>query len=152
RLGVKPLYYHTQNGQLRFASELKALLAWPDAPRTIDPAAVVEYLALHYLPNETCIFKGYEKLPPGHYIVGALDDPARGRPMPYWSLKLSPDEADRSLTNQELEELLGLLSDAVHIRLRSDVPVGVFLSGGIDSGLVAALAARSAGRRPLAMT
>ena len=152
RLGVKPLYYQAGPGQLRFASELKALLAWPDATREIDPAAVVEYLALHYLPDETCIFKDYRKLAPGHFILGRLDDPTRGCPEPYWRLELSGDEEDRSLTSQELDDLLGLLSDAVRIRLRSDVPVGIFLSGGLDSGLVAALTAGAAGARPLALT
>jgi asparagine synthase (glutamine-hydrolysing) len=152
RLGVKPLYYQMHAGQLRFASELKALLAWPDAVRSVNPAAVVEYLALHYLPHETCIFKGYEKLPPGHYMVGALDEPEHSQIKPYWRLALSGDEEDRPITNQELEDLLGLLSDAVRIRLRSDVPVGIFLSGGLDSGLVAALAAGAGGSRPLALT
>lgn len=152
RLGVKPLYYRVQNGGLRFASELKALLAWPDAPRQIDPLAVVEYLPLGYLPSETCIFAGYSKLAPGHTLTGSLDAPQNARAAPYWSLTLNGDPAGRPLASAELEALHDLLLDAVRIRLRSDVPLGVFLSGGIDSGLVAALAAQALGRPPLALT
>jgi asparagine synthase (glutamine-hydrolysing) len=153
RLGVKPLYYQHHNGSLRFASELKALLAWPDAPRAVDPAAVVEYLALNYLPHERCIFQGYEKLPPGHYLTGSLDDPRRARVGRYWQPTLEPQEGASTLSNAQLEELLALLTDATRIRLRSDVPVGIFLSGGIDSGLVAVLAGQAAeGAKPLALT
>jgi asparagine synthase (glutamine-hydrolysing) len=153
RLGVKPLYYQTHPGQLRFASELKALLAWPDAAREIHPVAVAQYLVLNYLPNETCIFKGYQKLPPAHFLAGSLNEPERARPVGYWHLELNGDQGADSLSDDELEELLDLLSDAVRIRLRSDVPVGVFLSGGLDSGLVAALAAGSTGSaQPLALT
>ena len=153
RLGVKPLYYSMRSGQLRFASELKALLAWSDASREIDPVAVVEYLALNYLSGETCIFKGYQKLQPAHYLVGSLDDPERVRPLPYWGLDINDETGNAALSERQLAELNELLSDAVRIRLRSDVPVGIFLSGGLDSGLVAALAADSAeGDRPLALT
>ena len=152
RLGVKPLYYTVQNRELHFASELKALLARPTADRQIDLAAVVEYFGLGYLPSETCIFAGYVKLPPGHMLAGSLDAPQRARSAPYWSLTLSDDPSSRPLTRIELEAIQDLLLDAVRIRLRSDVPLGVFLSGGIDSGLVAALAAQAVGRPPLALT
>ena len=152
RVGVKPLYYQIEPGGLRFASELKALLAWPDASRQIDPIAVVEYLSQGYLPSETCIFSGYAKLQPGHILTGSLDAPERARSAAYWSLGLNSDPSDRPLMPAELDEMQELLCDAVRIRLRSDVPVGVFLSGGIDSGLVAALAAQASGRPPLALT
>lgn len=152
RLGVKPLYYKAENGGLHFASELKALLAWPDAPRQIDRAAVAEYLGLGYLPGETCIFSGYAKLPPGHILTGSLEAPQQANPVPYWRLTLSGDPSKRPLTPAEFEAMHGLLLDAVRIRLRSDVPLGVFLSGGIDSGLVAALAAHAGGQPPLALT
>lgn len=152
RIGVKPLYYEVHAGGLRFASELKALLAWPDAPRQIDPIAVVEYLAQGYLPNETCIFAGYAKLQPGHLLAGSLDAPEQARAAAYWNLELSDDPSNRPLASTEFEEMQDLLRDAVRIRLRSDVPLGVFLSGGIDSGLVAALAAQASERPPLALT
>lgn len=152
RLGVKPLYYKADNSGLRFASELKALLACPNALRQIDPVAVVQYLAFGYLPSETCIFSGYAKLPPGHMLAGSLDAPQQARPAPYWQLILSDDPTDRLLTLDELQALQEILFDAVRIRLRSDVPLGIFLSGGIDSGLVAALAAKAGGKPPLALT
>lgn len=151
RLGVKPLYYTFIDGRLRFASELKGLLACPDAPRVIDRSAVAQYLALGYLPGETCIFEGYRKLPPGHALTGALDRPLDASMAPFWELSLNHDTTKRSATPAELDELEHLLGDAVRIRLRSDVPVGVFLSGGIDSGLVAAMAAKT-GQAPLALT
>lgn len=152
RFGVKPLYYFLRDGELRFASELKALLAWPNTPRHINAAAVVEYLALGYLSCETCILSGYTKLAPGHMLTGSLDAPEGARSTAYWSLELSDNPCDRPLTPTELDAFHDLLLDAVHIRLRSDVPVGVFLSGGIDSGLVAALAAQASKNSPLALT
>ncbi len=152
RLGVKPLYYHLGQGSLRFASELKALLAWSDAPREVDPGAVAEYLALNYLSTERCIFKGYQKLPPAHYLAGKLDEPHHAQLGQYWRVAANEAGAD-VLSSAQLDDLLTLLTDATRIRLRSDVPVGIFLSGGIDSGLVAALAGAAAGgTRPLAFT
>ena len=112
RLGVKPIYYFLQDGKLQFASGLKALLAWPDAPRHIDPAAVVEYLALGYLPCETCILSKYAKLAPDHVLSGSLDAPERARSTPYWSLELSDDRSDRPLTPTELDAMHDLLLGA----------------------------------------
>jgi asparagine synthase (glutamine-hydrolysing) len=153
RLGKKPLYYQVRKGQLRFASELKALLAWPDATRSLDLSAVAEYLALGYLPGESCIFKGYEKLAPGHFLAGSLDAPEAATPTQYWRLPLAEAEGLVRFDDKALDELADLLTDAVRVRLRSDVPVGVFLSGGLDSGLVTALIpATGAGVRPLALT
>lgn len=154
RLGKKPLYYWAQQGQLRFASELKALLAWPDASRSLDLAAVAEYLALGYLPGESCIFQGYQKLAPGHFLTGSLDAPEAATATQYWRLPLAAEEEGKvRLDDRALDELAELLTDAVRVRLRSDVPVGVFLSGGLDSGLVTALIpATGANVRPLALT
>ncbi|MHB2205436.1 asparagine synthase (glutamine-hydrolyzing) [Methylobacterium sp. CM6257] len=152
RLGVKPLYYRASSSGMRFASELKALLVWPNEAREVDPDAVAQYLTLGYLPSETCIFRGYAKLPPGHAMTGSLDDPSAAEARPYWTMTLNQDPSERPLSAAELDELESLFVDAVRIRLRSDVPVGVFLSGGIDSGLVATVAARTGGVRPLAMT
>lgn len=152
RLGVKPLYYLQQNNQIRFASELKALLAWPDAPHSINETALVEYLATNYLPGSLCIFDGYQKLSPGHYLLGSLDAPERATPRAYWSININPDTNGGELSEAGLDDLGNLLQNAVQIRMRSDVPVGIFLSGGIDSGLVAALAGSTAGGLPLALT
>lgn len=143
RLGKKTLYYYTEAGQLRFASELKALLAWPNAPREIDRVAVTQYLAFGYIPHDRSIFKKYHKLPHGSYVTGKLDTPESVLPEKYWQLDLNGEDGQPGISSNQLEDLHNLLLDATNIRLRSDVPVGIFLSGGIDSGLIAALAADS---------
>jgi asparagine synthase (glutamine-hydrolysing) len=145
RLGKKPLYYYLEKGRLRFASELKGLLAWPNAPRDINPLAIAQYLALEYLPHSTCIFNGYYKLPQAHYICGSFDEPEKLDLKPYWQFDINGEEEPGVLSARQVEELHDLLVNSTQIRLRSDVPVGFFLSGGIDSGLVAAIAARSPG-------
>ncbi len=161
RLGQKPLYYHRRAGQLRFASELKALLAWPDAAPQLDEQAVMTYLALGYLPTEQCIFHSYQKLPAAHYLSGSLDAPEDAQLVRYWKLNINGAQEQAQTRNgnaapiseRTLAELTDLFSDAVHIRLRSDVPVGIFLSGGIDSGLVATLAGQvHSGTPPTAFT
>lgn len=149
RLGKKPLYYGLVGKALRFASELKVLLASPAGRRPVSAAAVAQYLALAYLPSETCIVEGYHKLMPGHVLTGGLDEPSAATQRRYWDL--SPGRV-----GSEDAPLLPLLRDAVGLRLRSDVPVGVFLSGGLDSGVVASLAAEQAREAgvtpPLALT
>lgn len=153
RMGKKPLYYQQDAQHLRFASELKALLAWPGAERQLNPQAVAEYLAYGYLPTETCIFHSYQKLPAAHYLHGKLDAPADATPQAYWQIEINPEEHGKALIKAEIDRLGEILDDATRIRLRSDVPVGVFLSGGLDSGLVATLAARTASTtKPLVLT
>lgn len=148
RLGVKPLWLHRGRDGLRVASELKALLALPGATRELDPTAVVRYLGLGYLAGDDAILAGYSKLPPATWLAGSLDDPTAAAETRYWSVTVRGQD-----TEVDLEELAELTEDAVRLRLRSDVPVGVFLSGGIDSGLVAAFAASATdGEGPLALT
>lgn len=149
RLGQKPIYlYRTPDG-LRFASELKGLLQWPDAPRKLDPTAVVQYLGLMYLPAERCILSQYEKLAPGHFMAGSLNNPNQATTSRYWSIDVNDEEGSGELPDEVVDELDSLLADATRIRLRSDVPVGVFLSGGIDSGLVVAKAAETGANNSL---
>lgn len=134
RLGKKPLYYAVTDRGLTFASELKALLVGIPAP-AIDPLALHHYLTFQYVPAPLTIFQGIRKLRPGHVLVyenGKISESA------YWSLhyidKLSgPTEAEY------LEEFRSLLREAVRQRLESDVPLGAFLSGGVDSSSVVAL-------------
>lgn len=145
RLGQKPLYYYPKKNQLRFASELKGLLSWPNASREVNHLAVAQYLAFEYLPHSTCIFDGYYKLPQAHYILGNFDNPEQFELRPYWQLEINGDDGADELSNNQVGELHDLLADATRIRLRSDVPVGIFLSGGIDSGLIAALAVKAPG-------
>jgi asparagine synthase (glutamine-hydrolysing) len=134
RLGKKPLVYRHEAGRLIFASELKSLLQVPGLPREIDPAAIDEYLTYQYIPHPKTIFRGFRKLPPGHYAVYQDD---RLEIHPFWQ----PDFThERRLSKQDAaHELREILSSAVRIRMRSDVPLGAFLSGGIDSSIVVAL-------------
>jgi asparagine synthase (glutamine-hydrolysing) len=134
RLGKKPLVYRHEAGRLLFASELKSLLEVPGLPREIDPAAVDEYLTYQYIPYPKTIFRGFRKLPPGCFAV-YQDDQLQVRP--YWRPDFSQE---RRLTKRTaIEELRELLDSAVQLRMRSDVPLGAFLSGGVDSSIVVAL-------------
>ena len=143
RLGVKPLYYAMlDDGMLVFGSELKALLVHPRLQRVIDPAAVEDYFAYGYVPEPRTIFRGALKLPPACTLVLRRGEKLR-EPREYWDIPFKPGPA---LTEQEaIEELTVRLRDAVKVRLMSEVPLGAFLSGGVDSsGVVAMMAGLSA--------
>ncbi len=139
RLGVKPLFYALlPSGELAFGSELKSLLVHPDLARTIDPFAVEEYCALGYVSEPRTIFPGALKLPPAHTLCVK-----RGAPLPapkeYWDVRFT---LDARLTEQEAaEELVARLRESVRLRLVSEVPLGAFLSGGVDSSAVVAMMA-----------
>jgi asparagine synthase (glutamine-hydrolysing) len=142
RVGKKPLYYtQTRQGAFVFASELKSLLQHPEVGRELDPQALDAYLTLGYVPDPLCIFRDIRKLPPGYWLSYQ-----RGRItlQQYWDLRFTPGPARREEEIQE--ELLARLEEAVRIRLVSDVPLGAFLSGGVDSSTVVALMARQMGR------
>jgi asparagine synthase (glutamine-hydrolysing) len=141
RAGEKPLFYCVRNGDLYFASELKALFAYDALPRRIDAEALDCYLAMGFVPGDRCILQGYRKLQPGHAMAFDLHEGV-ARVWRYWQLpQLDPGAA--SATEGELsKELEGLLEDAVGRQLVADVPVGVMLSGGLDSSLVTAMAVR----------
>ncbi len=135
RLGKKPLVYHQQPGRLAFASELKSLLEIPGMARDLDPVALDEYLTYQYIPHPRTIFRDFRKLPPGHLAVYAEE---RLDIRPYWQPDLNHQ---RDWTRDEaVRELRTTLASAVRLRLRSDVPLGAFLSGGVDSSLIAAVA------------
>jgi asparagine synthase (glutamine-hydrolysing) len=146
RAGEKPLYYKKNSDGLIIASELKALLLDSKIGPIIDPDAFNSYLALGYVPREQCILKGYNKLPAGHAAVFDLD---RGhfRSWRYWNLPKAWDgrrtdcEADGFISDL-VQELKHRLLTSVSSRLLSDVPVGILLSGGLDSGLITAAAAQ----------
>ncbi len=134
RLGVKPLFYAVKNGGLAFASELKALLVGGSVP-DIDPVAVHHYLTFQYVPTPMTIFQGIYKLRPGHVLVyegGKLSESS------YWSLQYDRKQEGRSEA-EYCEEFTSLLRESVRLRLVSDVPLGAFLSGGLDSSSVVAL-------------
>ena len=134
RLGIKPLYYYFDGRQLVFGSELKAILQAPDVERSVDLVALNNFLTFEYIPSPRSIFEKVRKLEPGHYLVWSGGQP---EVRPYWQLSVQPQERDDA--GERLEELI---SDAVRLRLVSDVPLGAFLSGGIDSSITVALMAQ----------
>jgi len=141
RAGEKPLFYEYSNGRFVFASELKALMADPEQPRRLDLDGLEFYLTYGHIPGSYCILKGIYKLPPAHAMTVdfELHEP---RVWQYWQLP-APCNDNTSSMDSMLEELEVLLRDAVKRQLVADVPVGVLLSGGVDSSLVTALAAET---------
>jgi len=142
RLGIKPLYYAVLPDQIVFASELKALIEHPAIDRTLDLAALSRYLAHEYVPAPASIFRSIRKLPAGHWLTYT---DGRLKVEPYWTVAFRPDPMIGAA--EAVEKLRRVLDLAVRQHLISDVPLGVFLSGGIDSSTVAALAARHVGGR-----
>jgi asparagine synthase (glutamine-hydrolysing) len=137
RLGKKPLFYRADEQGLSFASELKALLAAETLP-DIDPVALHHYLTFQYVPAPLTIFKGIRKLLPGHLLV--YED-GKATDSVYWSLQYN-DKLTRASEDGYLEEFRSLLDESVRLRLISDVPLGAFLSGGVDSSTIVALMSR----------
>jgi asparagine synthase (glutamine-hydrolysing) len=140
RFGKKPLYYFIDGSRLLFASEVKGILADPSVPRQLDPEALSAYLSLGYVPCPACIFKGIQKLPPASWMTIELDSATHrlktDGPHRYWTLRYQPDSR---LTETEcVSRIQDLIRDAVRVRLFSDVPLGAFLSGGLDSSTVVA--------------
>ncbi len=140
RIGQKPLFYREGADSLSFASELKSLLQMPDASRTVDPHAIDLFLAYQYVPHPWTILKGYQKLPPAHFAVyeqGKLTVERYWTP-PYQNPESNPNYQFQT-PQQWSEALRNTLTESVKIRMRSDVPLGAFLSGGIDSTIIAGL-------------
>ncbi len=142
RIGKKPLYYSLIGGALYFASEMKSLLHVPNFNRDINFEALSDYFSLLYVPAPKSIFKSVRKLKPAHYLV--FDD--RGvRETSYWDLSF--DQSEEKTEQQWCDEFLAAYEEAVRLRLRSDVPLGAFLSGGVDSSSVVALMHKINGNR-----
>lgn len=140
RLGQKPLFYRCEDNRLLFASELKALLQIPGLPRELDPCAVDEFLTFQYVSHPRCILKGFNKLPPAHralYTGGKLHVERYWTP-PFAEHPSSLLSHPSSLAGWQ-QQLRETLTEAVRLRMRSDVPLGAFLSGGIDSTIIAGL-------------
>ena len=135
RVGVKPLYYAELPGRgIVFGSELKSLLEDPDVPREWRPEAIDAFLTLLYIPAPATIYKGVHKLEPGHILIAERGSVRTSR---YWDLQFT-GEGDARREDEYLEQLDALLRESVALRQISDVPLGAFLSGGIDSSAVAA--------------
>jgi asparagine synthase (glutamine-hydrolysing) len=144
RLGQKPLLYRVERDRILFASELKSLLTLPstDVPRVVDPLAIDRYLTYGYVPHPGTILKGVHKLPPAHFAVWHEGRLSLER---YWE----PDwdrEVDRSV-DEDAEELRSTLDEAVHEQMVSEVPLGAFLSGGIDSTIIVGLMQRHSSQK-----
>jgi asparagine synthase (glutamine-hydrolysing) len=139
RLGEKPLYYSfLGNGRLIFGSELKSLLCSPELDRSLDPQAIEEFFAFGYIPDPHSIYRSVRKLPAAHCLVLRRGEPA-GEPRPYWDVRFV--DGVRLRREEVLEELLFRLREAVRLRMIADVPLGAFLSGGVDSSGVVAMMA-----------
>src|SRR5579859_3219877 len=134
RLGKKPIvYYQDAHGGLAFASELQALLAHPSVPREVDPRAIDDYLTYLYVPAPTTAYRNLKKLPPGHRLIWQAGRVTVER---YWQVRFS--EKARLSEAEAIEQFGSLFRDAVRRRLIADVPLGAFLSGGMDSSSVVA--------------
>lgn len=151
RLGKKPFFYWYSGGKLAFASEIRALRRLPAFPSGQDPESVGLYLRLGWVPGWTCIFPGVRKLPPASWVQFDISRNQLSEPKTYWMLPSV--EVDEGITEEAwLDRIEDLLLNATRIRLRSDVPLGTFLSGGVDSGLVTAAASRLAGGNLTSLT
>tara|TARA_R110002072_G_scaffold302681_1_gene487254 strand:+ start:1403 stop:3205 length:1803 start_codon:yes stop_codon:yes gene_type:complete len=139
RAGEKPFFYYYRDGLLVFGSELKALLGHPDLPRTINLAAMDEFLAYGYVSRDRCLLDGFRKLPAGHTFEFFADH-GRLDIQPYWQLPMygGPERG----FDQLADEFEPLLKNSVRRQLLADVPVGILLSGGLDSSLIAETATR----------
>ena len=139
RLGVKPLYYALlADGHLIFGSELKSLTAHPELRRELDPLAIEDYFALGYVPEPRTIYKAARKLPPGHTLTLGHGEPPP-EPRAYWDVRFTLD--NRASEEHARAELVERLKESVRLRLISEVPLGAFLSGGVDSSAVVAMMA-----------
>ena len=143
-LGIKPLYYANHRGELLFASELRSLLRYPGFKPGLDPASINKYLALGYIPAPSTAYAGVRKLEPGQVVIWS---PAGRRTEYFWDLPIEDNPVGAGTFDESAEATRDLLREAVRYQLRSDVEVGILLSGGIDSSAVAALAAPLAGRK-----
>ena len=145
RLGIKPLHYHCNPDGIAFASELKALYHLPGITRQIDDQALDHYLTLRYIPSPMTVFKNIRKVSPGEYVVF---EKGRCRQETYWQISV-PAKKFRGSPDDAAEELDCLLNQAVREQLMGNVPLGAFLSGGIDSSLICAIAQKQLGSRKL---
>lgn len=141
RIGIKPLYYYCDDEQFVFGSELKSIVQVDTVPREIEPRALDTFLTFEYIPSPYSIFKHVFKLPPGHWLLYENGDVKIRQ---YWQLEYHRSQASQPHIEETLQELL---QDAVDIRLMSDVPLGAFLSGGLDSSSIVAMMCRASSDR-----
>jgi asparagine synthase (glutamine-hydrolysing) len=149
RAGEKPFHFVTTGSTFAFASELKALMLLPGLRREVDWTSIADFLTFGYVPDPKTVWSGIEKLPPGHTLEVELraDGPVAGTAIPYWDMQIEPTVAEEDWD----EAIRGALRAAAAEMTVSDVPVGTFLSGGVDSSAVTASLAEE-GQRPTAFT
>ena len=141
RAGKKPLYYYLDHEKLVFASEPKGIFADPDVPCASDPLAIHHYLTFGYVPNPRSAFRGVAKVPPAHMVIV---ENGVARTERYWELSYGPKLSIGE--DEAAERLIEILRESVRLRMISDVPLGAFLSGGVDSSTVVALMAQQSSR------
>jgi len=146
RLGKKPLVYFHKNGRFIFASEIKAVLQVPDVERKVNISALHSYLTYQYVPSPDTIFEGIKKLPPAHYLL--YDGSGNIRIERYWRLNFNSNKEASHNLSEWCDLIRGKLEESVRLRLISDVPLGAFLSGGMDSSLIVGIMAKL-GRQPV---
>ena len=144
RLGEKPLVYFRQNGHFAFASEIKALLQVPDVERKVNDTAIHHYLTYQYVPSPDTIFEGMQKLPPAHYLL--YDRDGNLKIERYWKLHFNSTHQTYPDLQELNDRIRTELEESVRLRLISDVPLGAFLSGGVDSSLIVGIMAKLSGR------
>lgn len=144
RLGEKPLVYFHKNGRFIFASEIKAILQAPGIERKVNLYALHHYLTYQYVPSPDTIFEGMKKLPPAHYLL--YDYSGNMSIEQYWKLNFTPIQNTYDDLSELCDRIRTKLEESVKLRLISDVPVGAFLSGGVDSSLIVGMMAKLSGK------
>ncbi|MEZ6152009.1 MAG: asparagine synthase (glutamine-hydrolyzing) [Pirellulaceae bacterium] len=137
RMGIKPLYYAIKNNSLIFGSEIKALLVHPDVDAALDLRGLSNYLSLKYIPSPGTLFEEIQSIPPGHYLIAQN---GRIEIKRYWNISYAKPKQPKSEA-EYIDEATELIRESVKLRLRSDVPFGAFLSGGVDSSTIVAFMA-----------
>ena len=146
RVGIRPLHYCTAGGKFIFASEIKALFQNPEVPREIDTESLVQIFTFWTTATPRTAFKGIFELPPGHYMT--VRERGEVQPKAYWNIpNYAPEDQWAGSFEDAKEELRSVLKDAVRLRLRADVPVGAYLSGGLDSSILTAIISRNFNNR-----
>lgn len=146
RMGIKPLFYYLDSGKLAFASEIKSILCFPGISREINPESMIDFLSLYYVIAPSTLFKGINQLMPGEIGIISTED-GRFLKRTYWKINIEPDDL---LSEREiLGDIETIMSDSVKSHLISDVPVGIALSGGMDSSSLLAIATDYLDHKPL---
>lgn len=139
RFGKKPLFYYSGDGYFAFASEMKALLAW-DIPKELNYNTLYEYLQLNYIPTPHSMIKGVTRMEPGHYLK--INAQGVSRSQPYYTMQIDKASYGKYTYEEAQQRLIDLMDNSIQERMIADVPLGAFLSGGIDSSVIVALASR----------